>query len=118
MTRSEAKTFRTKLDNALKTLAKETGYKLEVGSISFGANNFSAKIKGAEISDDGIAKTPEREALKFTEFNYGDRFQWGTETYKITGYKRRSRKYPVLAESEKTGRTYKFQADSVRAYMI
>lgn len=44
----------------------------------------------------------------------GKEFTRAGKTFRITGLKPRSRKYPVLAENVKTGKTYKFPAETVK----
>ena len=41
-------------------------------------------------------------------------FRSNGELFRVTGFKPRARKYPVLAESVLTGKTYKFSAERVK----
>jgi hypothetical protein len=45
----------------------------------------------------------------------GREFKSGGDTFRVTGLKPRSRKYPILAENVKTGKTYKFPLETVKA---
>ena len=53
-------------------------------------------------------------------FNLSDRgktFTSNNRTFKLLGLKPRNRKYPMIAENIKTGRSYKFRASSVLRYL-
>lgn len=75
-----------------------------------------------EEDEDGNAlKAEAKDFLKvgrmfgFEPGDLGKEFQTRGETFRITGLKPRSRKYPVLAENVRTGKSYKFPADVVKA---
>lgn len=60
-TREDAKTFRTKLNEALAPVAKEMGCSFEVGSITFGAN-LHTKITFTKVGED---QDPTDKTLKY-----------------------------------------------------
>lgn len=74
-----------------------------------------------EDEDGNALKTEAKDFLKagrmygFEPGDLGKEFKSRGETFRITGLKPKSRKYPVLAENVKTGKSYKFPADVVKA---
>ena len=49
------------------------------------------------------------------EDDFGAEFHSNGELFRITGFKPRARKYPVLAEKVRDGKTYKFPVERVKA---
>jgi len=47
--------------------------------------------------------------------DFGREFRHQGETFRISGFKPKSRKYPVLADNVKTGKTFKFMVETVEA---
>jgi len=73
--------------------------------------------------NDGTVMT--KEAIDFNRYKnikginaeLGDAFNYQGDIFTITGYKSRSSKYPILAVSNNTGKTYKFPISLVNRYV-
>ena len=119
--RPTVKALRVDLDSALAKVAKEYGIEISTGNISFSGDNCSIKVKASVIGSDGTVMT--KEATDFARYaklhgldaKVGDTFMNAGVTYTITGWKSRSRKYPVTAKSSKDGKTYKVPVRMVKA---
>lgn len=75
-----------------------------------------------KMDEDGNVLSADAKAFQEQAFLYGlepsdlgREFKSRGDTFRITGLKPRSRKYPVLAKNVKTGKTFKFPAESVKA---
>lgn len=75
-----------------------------------------------KLDEDGNVLTADAKAFQQQAFLYGlepsdlgREFRSRGDTFRITGLRPRSRKYPILAENVKTGKTYKFHAETVKA---
>jgi len=108
------------IEIALAKVAKRYGVKIEVGNSSFSPTNCTTKINISTVAKNGTVMTKEatdfnRYASSFgiNGYKLGDTFEFRYETYKITGLKPRSRKYPLLAENVNTGKVYKFPASVI-----
>jgi hypothetical protein len=119
--RPTVKALRVDLDSALAKVAKEYGIEISTGNISFSGDNCSIKVKASVIGSDGTVMT--KEATDFDRYaryelpgvKVGDTFMNAGTTYTITGWKARSRKYPVTAVSSQDGKTYKVPVRMVKA---
>ncbi len=88
---------------------------------SYSATACAIKLEVSELSDDGVAKTPERAAFVQTAHLYGlspndldAEFTANDGTvYKIVGLSPRKRKYPIVAERQPDGKMYKFGQETV-----
>jgi hypothetical protein len=105
------------IQSALAKVANQYGVNIKVGNASFSPTNFTTKITVSTISKDGTVMGKEasdfdRYAFMFgiTDYKVGDEFEFRDETYKIVGMLPRSKKYPVLAKSVSSGKTFKFPA--------
>ena len=115
------KALRVDLDSALAKIACEYGIEISTGNISFSGDNCSIKVKASVIASDGTVMS--KEATDFARYakfelpgvSLGDTFMNAGVTYTITGWKSRSRKYPVTAKSSKDGKTYKVPVRMVKA---
>lgn len=119
--RPTVKALRVDLDSALAKVAKEYGIEISTGNISFSGDNCSIKVKASVIGSDGTAITKEvTDFARYAKYELpgvkvGDTFMNAGVTYTITGWKARSRKYPVTAKSSKDGKTYKVPVRMVKA---
>ena len=118
--RSSVRMIADDIEIALAKVAKRYGVKIEVGNSSFSSTNCTTKINISTVAKNGTVMT--KEATDFNHYAHsfgikgymlGDTFEFRYETYKITGLKPRSRKYPLLAENVNTGKVYKFPASVI-----
>lgn len=115
--------LRAKLAAALKEVADSTGLKIEVGSCRFNSNIASFKLEVATVGQNGQVNSREAEAFKreahffgLQPTDLGRSFRSGGHTYKITGLKPNSPRFPVLA-TRMDGKGFKFPSDSVKAFL-
>ena len=119
--RPTVKALRSDLDIALAKVAKAYGIEISTGNISFSGDNCSIKVKAAVIGADGTVMSKEAtDFARYAKFDLpgvklGDTFMNAGVTYTITGWKSRSRKYPVTAKSSKDGKVYKVPVRMVKA---
>ncbi len=120
MNRSTAKQLAGKIEAALQPLAGELGMQIRARGGSLSETAYMAKIEVAEVTDDGVAKTPERVAFIKEAMYYGlspedldAEFTASGVTYKIIGLAPRKRKYPIVAARQPDGKLYKFGAETV-----
>jgi hypothetical protein len=116
---------RTHIDKALIEVGKELGISLKTGNCRYSSDNFTFKLEGSLIGDDGIAVTKEAGAFKLLAHSYGLKaehlhreFKQGGDTYKIVGLNHKARKFPIQAQRISDGATYKFPVDTVRFAMM
>jgi hypothetical protein len=120
MNKATARTISERVMEALKGLEGDLGVTFSRGNGTFDSASFSMKITATVDNADGSTRTPEMVDFEREAHYYGlDKDHLGTEftvrgeTYKISGLKPRSRKYPILGTTA-DGRTFKFASDSVR----
>jgi hypothetical protein len=110
------RTIRSDLDEALAAVAKKHGVSIETGRAQYSYTNGNIKLEIAQITEDGEAVTPEREALDLLGARhgiaYGDTFTSKGRTYTVKGWKARARVRPVLCNRD-DGKTFIFPADAV-----
>lgn len=117
--RQTLKIVRAKMDEVLSVLEEEIGVHAEVGHISYQAQNATVKVEISVLGDGGEIVTKEATAYDDRREMHGlpergATFSYMGETYKITGLKPRSRKYPVMVERA-DGKGFKFPIAIVKA---
>ena len=115
------KTVLQTINSALERAEEELGISLSIGNISYDSNGngITTKLEGAVVNGDGQAMDKmARDFIQYARFqpdlepdDLFKTFEQGGKTFKIVGWKPRSKKYPVICESE--GGSYKFPADLV-----
>lgn len=113
--------IRQDINKALEGVAKKHSIALKIGSIKYSGDQFHTKLE-AFIQDSSTIGMSARhiEGLKnlknygslynVSEKDYGKTFKnWDGQEYKFVGLMPSRPKYPVLAESVKTGKMFKFQ---------
>ena len=116
---------RIHIDNALEDVGKELGISLKAGSCSYTPSNFTFKLEGSLIGDDGIAVTKGAGAFKLLAHSYGlkaehlhKEFKDDGDTYRIVGLNPKARKFPIQARRISDGAIYKFPIDTIRFAMM
>jgi hypothetical protein len=115
---------REELEQLLEPFGEKYGLQLKTGRCSFSPSNFTMKLEGSLINEDGVVQTKESEDFKnfaplfgLDPEDLGKQFRTGMDMYTITGLKTRAKKYPVVAVNEK-GRSYKFPAENVKRLLL
>lgn len=120
-TRDSLKRFRDDFDVAVEELKKKYGVEIELGNISFSSDYFRTKLEVRKaVSSDGSKIDIELEKFKkdapkvgVSASIYGKEFTYRGRTFKVTGVKPRSSKYPIIAEELGSGTSYKLPKESV-----
>lgn len=104
----------------LEPIGEKHGINLELGRCSYSSGNFTLKLEGSLVGDDGVVLTKEAEDFKkyahwhgLVPEDLGKTFVHTHVVYTITGLKTRAKKYPITARAS-NGKEYKFAAGSVR----
>ena len=120
--RANIRQINAEIENALSAVAQKYGVEINLKNTRFTTSNYSTKIEVCTLND-GTVMT--KEAIDFNRYKnikginaeLGDAFNYQGDIFTITGYKSRSSKYPILAVSNNTGKTYKFPISLVNRYV-
>jgi|TARA_R110002051_G_scaffold11327_1_gene41354 hypothetical protein len=111
---------RDEISHCLEPIGEKHGIELKLGRCSYSSGNFTMKLEGSLVGDDGVVLTKEAEDFKkyahwhgLEPEDLGKTFVQAHVVYTITGLKTRARKYPITAKASNGG-SYKFAADSVK----
>ena len=103
-----------RLTEAVEPMAKELGMVIDVGSCRYGENNGRFQLKIALLDSSGKAISEDVELFNnnaklfgFEPNDLGREFAFRGQSYTICGLSPKSRKYPVIAQSQ-NGKNYKF----------
>lgn len=108
-----------RLKTAVKPLAKELGVMIDLGNCTFQTSNCRFQLKVAVLDSNGKPITEEIDSFRsnaklfgFEPADLGKKFTFQGQSYTICGFKPKSRKYPVIAQSD-NGKNYKFACRTV-----
>lgn len=108
-----------RLKAAVKPLAKELGVMIDLGNCTFQIRNCRFQLKVAVLDSHGKPITEEIDAFRnnaklfgFEPADLGKEFIFQGQSYTICGFKPKSRKYPVIAQTD-NGKNYKFACRTV-----
>ncbi len=119
--KAKLKDIRADIAEALKAVEDKYNMNLEVGRITYDSTSFRASLKAnVGNAEDGAKAEFEKYALRFgmEPSDFGKSFIMADDTFEITAIKPRARKYPVVAINKTNGKSYKFAASQVKAFMI
>ena len=121
LTRDQVRNLRENLQEHLDELNEQLGYKLTLGSCSYGGNIATFKLECAALNDDGGSETKQQQDFRLNADRFGVpanalgySFSFRGKTYKIVGMKPRSYKWPFLAE-DANGRVFKFPPEIIKS---
>jgi len=126
MDRATVRQINQEAEEAMREIAEKYGLVLEPKTARYTNSDVVLKFKCLvkETTEDGEVLDTDAKNLKLYAFRhglgedaYGKEFVRAGDTYRITGYKPKSRKYPILAENVKTGKTYKFPEHTVQLFL-
>ena len=111
--------LRADIADAIQDIGKEHGVVLEVRPGSYSTNNFTFKIEGSQMVGDEVMT---KEAVAYREHSMHEQtglelfseFTDGGETFKVTGFRTRASKRPILCRSLRSGRDYGFPINLVK----
>lgn len=105
MTKTDVKNIRTKIDAALKKIAKEYNGEFSMGSIRYGATTLSGKLTFSEFSENkhgtylndkkALAFISKAQGLGLSSTLLNEPIKYNGNTYVITGYNTRAPKNPM-----------------------
>ena len=116
--REELRQIRKELERAINShqlMLKEPYNELDkyvftVGNCSYTDSKATFKL---EVTIKG-AKSEERVALEKSADYFGIDLEKDHPEWKLVGYNRKARGYPILMEKKSNGKTYKFKLESVK----
>jgi len=119
--RASLKTLNKAIIEAVQPIAEEFGIQIKLGGARFTPTDGKVKLICAIQNSDGTYETPERADFKEFALMYGltaddidMEFEWSKEKFKLTGIKIRSRRFPIMAQRMRDGKSFKFGADIVK----
>ena len=121
LTKPLLRQFRTVLERHLQAAAEELGVSISLGNARYSAAQATFKFDINTIGEDGEVFDKYAEDFKtyaklfdLEPEHLGKEFYANRDRYVITGLNMRAKKFPVLAKSLNSGKTYKFAADIVK----
>lgn len=117
ITKIRVLSIQSKIEAALFEIEKEENVKIQFGSKSFNNKMYKTSLIVTTLEvNEKLDKQDEFlcKRVGFTQNVIGKDFNFNGSEYTLTSIKTRNRKYPVIGENKKTGRTYKFTVESVR----
>ena len=99
------------LDRVLKEFAEKNGLSVQTGSIRFSSTDFTVKVKIFDTESGDVEQVEFEKycsAFNLIKSDYRRPFEHNGKTFKLTGFKPRSPKFPILATNS-NGEQYKFQ---------
>ena len=112
--------LRDEISHCLEPIGEKYGIELKAGRCGYSSGNFTMKLEGSLVGDDGVVLTKEAEDFKkyahwhgLVPEDLGKTFVHTHVVYTITGLKTRASKYPITAQASNGG-SYKFAAESVK----
>lgn len=117
ITKIRVLSIQSKIEAALSEIEKEENVKIQFGSKSFNNKMYKTSLIVTTLEvNEKLDKEDEFlcKRVGFTQNVIGKDFNYNGSEYTLTSIKTRNRKYPVIGENKKTGRSYKFTVESVR----
>jgi hypothetical protein len=122
LSKADFEALRSDINAALSEVGQKYGISFAAGNVSFRSNTATIKLECAiGTSDDGVdpsmakyAQAFETYKFLFPNLNLTDTYVIRGKAYKIGGYNRRAREYPLILISQKTGQAYKFDVETVK----
>jgi hypothetical protein len=108
---------------ALEAIAAKYGLKLDRKHCSFRGDEMPIAYRLLTVTTDTNGNALDASGKEFQKYaamfgltptDLGREFKNGGQTFRITGLKSRSPKFPVLAENVRTGKTFKFPVEAVQ----
>ena len=113
--KAEVRQLRESIQNLLNEYGEKEGITISLGNIRYDDSQLSTKLTVINAESKGDAdKVLFEKSIAYTDLkpeHYGKTFtNFDGETYTVSGYKPRSRKYPLVATSP-NGHQYKFRVN-------
>jgi len=122
ITKEKCREIRERAEELLKPLVEEMGIEANVGNATYGHSSATFKVEFRVLSEDGTPTGKDAEAFKRYEYRHGISpdalgvtFKLKGEDFRITGYRPRATKNPVLVEKVDTGHPYVVPEGMVKA---
>jgi len=122
-TRANVRELMAEVKKALEPVAERYGLTLDRKGRSFYRDKVPVMFELLVTKEDenGVALDGKAQEFKrhaslmgMKASDLGREFTYAGKVYRITGMNRRAKKYPILAEDVRQGKSYKFPADFVR----
>lgn len=107
MDKFKAQMLSAAIEKKLKELEEEHGITIQMQGGKFDTMSFTPKIVIAELSEDGLAMTPELQSLQdFHPELVGKEFMLNGAAVRFTGFRTRAPKRPLMYTEIHTGKKY------------
>ncbi len=115
--KAKAQAIGSAVEKALAAVAEEFGLTVEVRGGKFSPTSYAPRVEFATAgaAEDDFRTYAHMYGLEPNAF--GAIFTSKGRTFRLSGLAHRSRTYPILATEVKTGKTYKFTTDGIRAIL-
>ena len=118
LTKAGMKIIRKDIEDALSVVSKKHELSFRLNGIRFTDSSFKVGLEAVKSSngESVLSVTFKEKCYKYGLLpeHLGRVFLSGDTRYKIVGLKPRNRKYPVIAERCRDGKSYKFSALNVK----
>ena len=119
--RSDVRSINSEIEQAIQSIAKRYGLRIEVGNSRFSSTEINTKVKVSVVdTKTGVGMTKEAKAYELLASQNGIRVKLGEEVtlrgkrFIVKGWNTRSPKYPIVAEEVSTGKSYKISSLSLK----
>lgn len=110
--------IQTKIKKAIAAIAAEENVSIAFGSISFNSAYYTTSMKVTTLEKNekvSNVHTAICKSLGFTQNILGMTFEGKNGLYRIYDIKTRNRKYPIIAECLRDGRSFKFSKEVIKS---
>ena len=118
MTRQHVDIVHERLVEKLNSLAEELGLSLDFGGVKYNTTNgtFKTSITLTCEADNGMPISFEHDAPRvgLEKSDFGKVFNYNGNSYEIVNIKPKNRKYPIIVNQLRNGKTYKFSSFQVK----
>lgn len=117
ITDAKIKSIQKKIKEAILEIEKQENVKIEFGTISYNVAKYTTQMSVVTLEKndkvDNILKGVCKR-LGFTQNIIGMQFHGTNGVYEITDIKTKNRKYPIIAKSLSTGKSFKFSSEHIK----
>jgi hypothetical protein len=119
--RSDVRSINSEIEQAIQSIAKRYGLRIEVGNARYSSTEINTKVKVSVVdTKTGVGITKEAKAYELLAPQNGIRVKLGEEVtlrgkrFIVKGWNTRSPKYPIVAEEVSSGKSYKLNPLSLK----
>jgi hypothetical protein len=114
---AKIKYIQSKIRAAIVEIEKQENVKIDFGTISYNVAKYTTQMSVVTLDKsekvDSVFKAVCKR-LGFTQNIIGMQFHGTNGVYEITDIKTKNRKYPIIAKSLSTGKSFKFSSEHIK----